>query len=190
MLIAVPAGVLDRISFDPPLPHEKAQALAAVRYGHAAKLFIPLSEPAPPSATVSVPDRFWTFTQVTPGGAPLAVAASFAGSPMALERLDAATGPNRWIDAVVRLRPDLALQPGNAVLSTWDDDPWIGAAYSARSRSSPMDDAALASSVDPLHFAGEHTAGARHALMDGALSSGLRAAEEILHPQAAGPRDA
>ena len=64
--------------------------------------------------------------------------------------------------------------------STWADHPWIRAAYSARSRTSPMDAAALAAPVGPLYFAGEHTAGPRHALMDGALESGLRAATEFL----------
>jgi monoamine oxidase len=47
-----------------------------------------------------------------------------------------------------------------------------------------MNDDALAARVGPLHFAGEHTAGAQHALMDGALASGLRAAAEILDAHA------
>jgi monoamine oxidase len=180
VVVAVPANVIDRIAFEPPLPEAKRRALAAVRYGQAAKLFLPLHHPAAPSATLSVPDRYWTFTQRAHDGSPLPVAGSFAGSPLALERLTTADGPDRWIEAVRALRPDLAVRPADAVLSTWADDPWIRAAYSARSMSSPMDDAALAAAVGPLHFAGEHTAGARHALMDGALASGLRAATEIL----------
>jgi monoamine oxidase len=183
-VIAVPASLIDRIAFDPPLPTWKAGALAAVRYGHAAKLFLPLDELAPPSATLSVPDRFWTFTQRAADGSPLPFAASFAGSQVAIERLALPDGPQRWIDAVGALRPDLAANDAGAVLSTWSDDPWIRAAYSARSRSSPMDDDALAAGVGPLHFAGEHTAGAEHALMDGALASGLRAAAEILDAHA------
>jgi monoamine oxidase len=183
-VIAVPASVIDRIAFQPSLPPEKSRALAAVRYGHAAKLFLPLDREVSPSATLSVPDRFWTFTQRSPDGSPLRVAASFAGSPMAMERLGVASGPEPWIDAIRRMRPDLAVRADDAVLSTWADDPWVGAAYSARSRSSPMDDAALAAPVGPLHFAGEHTAGERHALMDGALESGLRAAQEILSAEA------
>src|SRR3989304_934758 len=39
-----------------------ARALAAVVYGHAAKLFVPLRETPPPSAVLSVPERYWTWT--------------------------------------------------------------------------------------------------------------------------------
>jgi monoamine oxidase len=183
-VVAVPASIVDRIVFEPPLPDAKSRALRAVRYGHAAKLFLPLEQRAEPSATLSVPDRFWTFTQAAADGAPLPVAASFAGSPLALDRLATTAGADHWVRVVRILRPDLAVLESHALLSTWDDDPWIRAAYSARSMESPMDDAALAAPVGPLHFAGEHAAGARHALMDGALASGLRAAAEILGPPA------
>jgi len=43
----------------------------------------------------------------------------------------------------------------------------------------PPEDEALARPVGPNMFAGEHTAGAWHALMEGALRSGLRAASEV-----------
>jgi monoamine oxidase len=179
VVIAVPASVIGSIAFDPPLPGATAAALDAVRYGHAAKLMLPLSTPAAPSATLSVPGRFWTFTQHTPDGGPLLAATSFTGSEAGLDRLHLTDGPETWIDAVAALRPDLVLDRDGAVLSTWSDDPWVSAAYSARSLSSPMDDAALAAPVGPIHFAGEHTAADFHGLMEGALRSGLRAAGEI-----------
>ena len=43
-----------------------------------------------------------------------------------------------------------------------------------------MDTAALSVPVGPIAFAGEHTAGAWHGLMEGALHSGVRAARELL----------
>lgn len=139
--IAVPATVLGRIAFDPPLPGWKADAVTAVRHGQAAKLFLPLARPSAPSATLSVPGRFWTYTQLDPAGAPLPVACSFAGSPPAVERLDHST----WPDLVRELRPDLDFEAGaEPVLSSWADDPWALAAYSAHSLAHPPDDAALA----------------------------------------------
>jgi monoamine oxidase len=104
----------------------------------------------------------------------------FAGSPRALERLGVTTGAGGWLERVAALRPELALHPEGAVLSTWDDDPWAGFAYRADgTRAEPGDDDALAAPVGAVHFAGEHTAGAWSALMEGALRSGVRAADEV-----------
>ncbi len=176
-VVATPAPRALEIGFEPLLPAWKRAALQAVRYGQAAKLFLPLAEPVEPSATLSVPERFWTWTQRSPSGRLLPVAASFAGSATALERLAVSTGAATWAGAVRRLRPDLPLTDDEPVLSTWP-----GGAYSARSLASPLDDDALARAVGRLAFAGEHTAGEWHALMEGALRSGLRAADEIVRP--------
>jgi monoamine oxidase len=173
-VIATPAPHALEVDWDPPLPGWKRDTLAAVRYGQAAKLFMPLASPAPPSQTLSVPLRFWTWTQ---HGAQ--VASSFAGTPSALERLEVDRGPETWAAAVRRLRPDLDYADGPPVLATWHDDPWARGAYSARTLSSPLDDEALARPVGAVAFAGEHTAGPWHALMEGALRSGLWAASEV-----------
>lgn len=168
-IVAVPAPAVLAIEFEPPLPEWKRTALAGVRYGQAAKLFLPLERAVEPSATLSVPDRFWTWTQHD-----VAVASSFAGTAVGLERLEVANGPLYWAESVRRLRPDLPYADAEPVLATWPEG-----AYSARTLSSPLDDKALARPVGPVAFAGEHTAGAWHALMEGALRSGLRAAREV-----------
>jgi len=179
-LLAVPASVIGRIGFDPPLPAWKAEALERVVYGHAAKLFVPLRRVPEPSAVLSVPDRYWTWTARGPDGAVQPVVSAFAGSAPALDALGVAAGPATWRRRLAELRPDLALDRG-AVLSTWDDDPWIEAAYSTRTPAfRPGDPDLLARPVGPLHFAGEHTAGPWSGLMEGALCSGHRAATELL----------
>ncbi len=179
-VIAVPASVLDSIRFDPPLPPETADAFGRVRYGQAAKLFVALKTPAPPSETLSVPDLFWCYTQLGADGNPLRYVGAFAGSPVALDGLAVGSGPDRWLEALARLRPDLELDTSTVLLSTWADDPWVRAAYSARSATSPMDTESLTRPVGPLAFAGEHTAGEWHGLMEGALRSGIRAAQDVL----------
>jgi monoamine oxidase len=174
-VLATPAPHALELEWDPPLPAWKRDALAAVRYGQAAKLFLPLGSAAPPSQTLSVPLRFWTWTQ---HGTP--VASSFAGSPSALELLEIDRGPEKWADAVRRLRPDLDYAAASPLLSTWHDDPWARGAYSVRTLSSPLADEALVRPVGAVSFAGEHTAGRWHALMEGALRSGRRAADDVL----------
>jgi monoamine oxidase len=179
-VVAVPASVTGAIAFDPPLPDAKVDALRSVCYGQAAKLFVGLRTPVPPSATLSVQDRFWCYTQLGAGGEPLRFVTAFAGTREALEALDVAGGEERWLHALAQLRPDLDLDPGTALLSTWHEDPWVGGAYSARSVASPLDTSQLARPVGALAFAGEHTAGEWHALMEGAIRSGRRAAHDLL----------
>jgi monoamine oxidase len=179
-VIAAPASVLDRIVFEPRLPAPTTAALGLVEYGHAAKLFVPLSSPAQPTAVMNVPDRYWTWTATGDGGETQPVVSAFAGSKPALEALEVHDGPSRWVASLARLRHDLDLDPAGAVLSTWDDDPWVRAAYSA---SPPVEvAAALDRPSGPLAFAGEHTAGEYAALMEGAIRSGRRAARSLLRP--------
>lgn len=174
VVLAVPASVVDRIRFEPPLPAALRAAYDAVAYGHAAKLFVPLASPTAPSAVLSVPERYWTWTATGDGGVVQAVVHAFAGSPPALEQLDVASGSEAWLRSLARLRPDLELVPAEALLSTWDDDPWVAAAYST---ARPPVSAWAPSG--PFHACGEHTAGPFGGLMEGALTSGLRAAAEV-----------
>jgi monoamine oxidase len=150
------------------------------RHGHAAKLFVPLRRVPPPSAVLSVPGHYWTWTAAGADGAVQPVVSAFAGSAPALAALGVAAGPATWRRELAALRPDLDLDAGE-LLSTWDDDPWVGAAYSTRTPAfRPGDPDLLARPAGPLHFAGEHTAGPWSGLMEGALRSGQRAAAELL----------
>jgi monoamine oxidase len=124
---------------------------------------------------LSVPLRFWTWTQHG-----ISAASSFAGSPTALALLEVDRGPETWVTAVRRLRADLDYASGPPLLSTWHDDPWARGAYSARTLSSPLADEPLARPVGVVAFAGEHTAGRWHGLMEGALRSGLDAAAAVV----------
>jgi monoamine oxidase len=103
------------------------------------------------------------------------VLASFAGTMDAIEQLP----PERWKAALAELRPDLDLDGDQTLHVTWHDDPWARGGYSARSIASPMDDEELQRPLGCLYFAGEHTAGDWHGLMEGALRSGLRAAAQL-----------
>jgi monoamine oxidase len=181
-VLAVPASVTGRMRFQPPLPGWKTEALGRVVYGHAAKLFVPLRRVPPPSAVLSVPDHYWTWTaRGDQAGAVQPLVSAFAGSAPALARLGVTAGPATWLGRLRALRPDLDLEETGTVLSTWDDDPWVGAAYSTRPLAfDPADAELLARPVGPLHFAGEHTAGPWAGLMEGALRSGAGAAAGLL----------
>ncbi len=178
-IITVPASVWRRIRFTPALPGWKAKALDDVEYGHAAKLAIELEQPAPASAVMSVPDIYWSWVATRGRPVPDPVLNCFAGSAASLRKLRVAEGAGHWLERVRALRPELRLDAKRVLLSTWDDDPWIGAAYSTRGPSRKTDVEALQKAVGPLHFAGEHTEPVDFALMEGAIRTGERAAAEI-----------
>lgn len=187
-VVAIPAKPLAEVEFDPPLDGATAEALRSVTYGQNSKLFLPLRSTGgvPPSAIMSVANHFWTYTQFLPSGETAPFLTSYTGTADAIDALGG-TDPSPWIEATVALRDDVELDadPGAVLLSTWHDDPWVGGSYSARSASAPLRDDDLQRPIGPLHFAGEHTAGEWHGLMEGALRSGRRAAKQVL---AAGPR--
>jgi monoamine oxidase len=180
VVVAIPTAPLAEIAFDPPLEGATAEALRAVTYGQNSKLFLRLRSPAPPSAIMSVAGHFWTYTQLAPGGEPAPFVTGYTGTSAAIEALNGSNGVERWVAALVALRTDLDLDPESAMLSSWHDDPWVRGSYSARSLSSPLRDDDLVEPIGPLFFAGEHTAGEWHGLMEGALRSGRRAAEQVL----------
>ena len=172
-VVAVPASRLGRIPFEPALPAPLTDAMRRVLYGAAAKLFVPLRRPAPPSAVMSVLERYWSWTATGAGDEPQPVVSCFAGSPEGLAGLGVSAGPQRWLASLERLRPDLELDLDGALLSTWP-----GGAYST---SPPAELAELAARpTGPLAFAGEHLGGAYAALMEGAVRSGRAAARALL----------
>ncbi|HSD22901.1 MAG TPA: NAD(P)/FAD-dependent oxidoreductase [Solirubrobacterales bacterium] len=181
-VIAIPTAPLAEIEFDPPLEGATAAALRAVTYGQNSKLFVRLRSPAPPSAILSVAGHFWTYTQLGADGGPAPFVVGYTGTTKAIEDLGGSDGTERWLEALIALREDLDLvaEPGDALLSGWHDDPWVRGSYSARTLSSPLRDDDLTRPIGPLFFAGEHTAGEWHGLMEGALRSGERAADQIL----------
>jgi len=178
-VMAAPAAALDRIAFDPPMEPAVAEPFGRITYGHAAKLFVPLTATPTPSAVLSVPERYWTWTATGDEDVVQPVVSCFAGSQAALELLRVTEGGDTWIGSVRRLRPDLALDEQSAVLSTWSDDPWARAAYSTPTPQSPSIEE-LSRPMGRVFFCGEHTEGRFAALMEGALRSGLRAADQVV----------
>jgi len=179
-VVAVPLAVLPTMTIA-AVPDQVRAAWGRVGIGHNAKLHVPLSAPAPPSAVQSVEHRFWTWTATDVTGQVQPVLHAFAGTEEGLSALSVAAGPRRWADRVLELRPDLVLDVDRALLTTWNDDPWARESYSADVLGARQGDhELLAQAAGRVHFAGEHTAGPLAGLMEGALRSGRRAAAELL----------
>jgi monoamine oxidase len=181
VIVAVPMAVLRDLPFSPAFPQIRREAWWRAGLAHNAELHIPLTRPAGTSAVQSVPERFWTWTATDGSGQVQPVVHAFAGTQAGLAALAVADGPARWASRVAALRPELSMDPGRALLTTWNDDPWAGESYSALTvEVADGDDELLAAPLGRVHIAGEHTAGAWSGLMEGALRSGARAANELL----------
>jgi monoamine oxidase len=160
-VVAVPCWAIGGIAFEPPLP--AAAALAAIPVGTAAKLAVALHEPPVPRAVMSVAGRWWTWS-TTEGDA----AGAWAGS---LPVVEAVGDTAEWAAKVAALRPELALDPRDAIRTVWER------AYSVQHTDA---EGPLATGTPRVVLAGEHTAGAWTGTMEGALRSGLRAARDVL----------
>ena len=181
VILAVPMAVLRALPFSPEVPRTYRSAWQRAGLAHNAKLHMPLTRPAAASAVQSVPDRFWTWTAADGSGQVQPVLHAFGGTEEGLAALAVAAGPATWASRAAALRPDLSADPSQAMLTTWNDDPWAGESYSALTVTvADGDDDLIAAPLGRVHFAGEHTAGAWAGLMEGALRSGARAASEVL----------
>lgn len=180
VVVAIPLPLLERLDLQPGLPAVQREAMARLTRGHAAKLHVPLAKRPPASAVMDVPHRFWCWTATDGSGQVQPVVHCFSGSPSALAGMRVADGPGPWLVALRALRTDLELVEDQTLLSTWDDDPWATFAYSGPGAASrPGDEELIRAPLDRVHIAGEHAAGDFAGLMEGALRSGLRAAEEV-----------
>ena len=183
-ILAVPMAVLRRLLIVPPVPGRQRAAWQRSGIAHNAKLHMPLNRAAAASTVQSVPGRFWTWTAADLTGQIQPILHAFAGTEEGLSALAVADGPATWAAQAAALRPELDTDPGRAMLTTWNDDPWAGESYSADTvTTAPGDPEILAAPAGRIHFAGEHTAGPWAGLMEGALRSGQRAASEVLADQ-------
>jgi monoamine oxidase len=181
VVVAVPMAVLRGLHFSPPWPAGSRAAWRRAGLAHNAKLHVPLTAPAAATAVQSVPDRFWTWTASDATGEVQPVLHAFGGTEAGLAALAVAGGPARWASRAAALRPELVLDLDRAILTTWNDDRWAGESYSAHTvEVADGDDDLIAAPAGRVHIAGEHTAGSWAGLMEGALRSGVRAANEVL----------
>jgi len=107
---------------------------------------------------------------------------AFGGTADGLAALAVSHGPQTWADPRRRATARACRRSHRCLLTTWNDDPWAGESYSGAPPCSvePGDDDLIAQPSGRIYFAGEHTAGDWAGLMEGALRSGLRAADEVL----------
>lgn len=186
VLCTVPLPVLERIRFLPLLSPEKiAAAQGGFGYTPSTRVFVQFDrrfwemEGLNGWAVTDSPEELWHPTWDLPG--PRGVLVSYVRGERALV-LD---GMNHTAKVQAVLKHWEAVFPGatsHAVaqaVHSWQEDPWSRAAWSSPSGAEiGRYGEAIGRPEGRVHFAGEHVSDHR-GWMQGALASGLRAADEI-----------
>lgn len=185
LVVTAPVGVLqaDAIRFEPALPEAKRSALAGLRMGPVIKLVYRFGAPIAPEGVSALyaadnPPMWWSPSAGHDTDRPVWTA--FVSGGWAFDLLD--LGPERALaEGLAALQRELGrgLEPEDARLIAWPDDPWARGGYSFVLPGLEAARAGLAAPTPPLFWAGEATEPEnRAATVHGAYLSGRRAAAE------------
>jgi len=188
-IVAVPPTVIDRIAFTPALPADRAQLQRRFAAGSVIKINAIYDEPfwrteglsgriVDPSGPVTV-----TFDNSPPDGSP-GVLMGFAEADEARRLLRMTPDDRRRLvlDYLATYFGPRAAQPIDYVEGRWDEEEWTRGCYGANLPPGTWTryGHAIREPVGLVHWASAETAVRWINYMDGAVSSGERAAAEIL----------
>jgi monoamine oxidase len=184
LVLALPFKVLRDVELSPPFSPEKMKVIESLCYGQVMKIAMQFKtrfwdEPG------SIGQRVFTDTMLRriyhmsidqPG--PRGILMSFTSGADA-EKLGFLSPDARLATAlaeVSRVWPEAPKHWESAAVKYWNEDPWVRGSYSFLGVGQKDFRAIARKPEGAVHFAGEHTATAS---MNGAISSGVRAAKEI-----------
>ena len=187
VIVALPPGIVAGLDWGPMLPGSRRSLLARTPMGTVTKVLAVYERPfwrdAGWSGEVVDADGPVTsaFDATEPGGAPVLASLTCGRRSVALADLTSEERRARVIEAFVTWFGSAAAAPRHVVDRSWENEPHSGGGYSAVPvPGAALDTLDLAAPIGRIHFAGTETA-ARHAgYIDGAISSGERAAAAVL----------
>jgi monoamine oxidase len=189
-IIALPPHLAGRLRYEPMLPGLRDQLTQSLPMGAVVKVQYLYDQPfwrktglSGHSMSDSSGLALSTFDS-SPGadGPGVLTGLIVAGSARRCLRLAPEERRDLIITRLVELFGPQAGQPIELFEKCWPDDPWSGGGYDAHFPPgvwTVLGDA-LRQSVGPLHWAGSETATIWCGYLDGAISSGERAADEVL----------
>jgi monoamine oxidase len=196
VIVTAPATVVRRLHFEPALPADQQRAYATLPYGCATKTLLQCARPfwrgtSRPTAYGTNLDvgALWDGSEEQKGRPAILVSLAGGSASAAAQRLLHDEGPDgfirrlRWMRAATS-RNSASASPSDVVAhhsTTWEDDPWAGGGYAYFGTSfDPALRRWLSLPAGRVLFAGEHTSLDAQGYMNGAVTSGQRAATELL----------
>lgn len=193
VIVTVPLGVLksNTITFNPPLPEEKTQAIKNLGFGNVEKVFLKFPTPfwrsSPQQSkhlfhiSETVGD-FPAFLDLTDKSGQPILAALLSGDQSRQLAADAEPLIERATEILQEMFPEDYQQPTAVHVTNWQKDRFAGGSYSTPVLStSPENYEQLATPVaGRVLFAGEATYREHGGFVEGAMGSGVREARRIL----------
>lgn len=190
VVVTAPATAVRRIRFDPALPPEQHRAIDTLSYGLATKTLLQCTRPF--WRTANRPRAYgtnldvgalWDGSEGQPGRAAILVSLAGGSASAQAQELLRTEGPGGFLERARWMRAGARAQP--AVIAshstTWEDDRWAGGGYAYFSPSfDPSLRRWLSAPAGRILFAGEHTSLEWQGYMNGAITTGQRAAMEVL----------
>ena len=185
-IVTSPATLTAEILFSPALPEAQRDAFAQLRYGRATKTLLQLDrhpwrrEKRPRACATDIElGAIWDGSEEQRGARAIMTLLAGGNASSATKAILAADGAQAFTErleffGIGQARP-IAYQS-----ITWEDDPWSRGGYAFfDSTFPPSARQLLALPWKRVFFAGEHTSKLWQGYMNGAVESGLRAAEEV-----------
>src|SRR2546430_2803361 len=185
LICAIPFPPLRRVEIRPAFSAAKRKAIAELAYDSATRVILQCrtrfweKEKANGFGMSDLPQEIWHPTFDQPGTRGLLASYLFSG----VARRTGAMAHDQRLEFIAheleKVYPGLLDNLEGGVAQVWDADQWEGGAYALPSPGQMM---AICAGIDRpegrVHFAGDHTS-RWPGWMQGALQSGLRAAQEV-----------
>ncbi len=188
-IVTVPPAVAGSISFDPPLPSQRAQLLQRMPHGSVVKFHASYARPFWREQGLSgevagdLPPVKVVFDNSPPGADPGILVGFFEGE----DAVVASRHPRAVRQEVVRARLQRFFGPAAADMTGYTDTDWSAEIHTRGCYGAHLPPgawtqfgSALRVAVGRVHWAGSETAERWCGYIDGAISSGERAADEVL----------
>lgn len=187
VILAVPFSTLRHVEVQPPFSGPKAQAIADLPYFPATRFLLQTKSRfwhtggLSGSARTDQPAELWDCAYDLPGtrGILGATVGGDIGGSLAGAGRDEVS--RFGVDLVAKVFPAIRGEYEKSVAYRWTEDPWSRGGFAVFR---PGQMASMMPGIDRpevrVHFAGEHTS-SWMGWMEGALQSGERAAQEVMH---------
>ena len=189
LIVALPPGLIDRIRFDPELPHTKRGLIQRQPMGMCIKVWIAYEKPfwRDAGSNALILDDTQAFTPIfdaTPPGCDVGILAGFFDALPAAEwsDRDPEDRKKQAIDAIVAALGDEGKNPIDYAERDWSAERWSQGCYGGYMGPGTltMFGKALREPVGNIHWAGTESATVWTGYIEGAIQSGRRSAEEVV----------